>query len=150
MSNQNKQNISPDERLLSEIYKSVSMGSDSVTTIIGKTKDSTLRTALTSQLDGYQRFVNETKAKMNEKNIEVKNPGILSKMPSEISINMTTMIDNSTTKIAEMMINGSTMGVIEIKRTVNKTTGASEDCLKIADDYINFEESNITNMKNYL
>ena len=95
MSNQNKQNISPDERLLSEIYKSVSMGSDSVTTIIGKTKDSTLRTALTSQLDGYQRFVNETKAKMNEKNIEVKNPGILSKMPSEISINMTTMIDNS-------------------------------------------------------
>ena len=150
MSNQKNKNISPDEQLLSEIYKSVSMGSDSVTTIIGKTKDATLRTALTAQLDGYQRFVNETKNKMNEKNIEIKNPGILSKIPAELSINMTTMIDDSTTKIAEMMINGSTMGVIEIKRTVNKANGASEDCVKIANDYINFEESNITNMKNYL
>lgn len=142
--------MSPDEELLSEVYKSVTMGSDSTATMIGKTKDSALRTELTAQLDGYRNFANIAREKLEEKHYKVKQGSIFAKIPAEISINMTTMIDDSNTKIAEMMINGSTMGVIELRRKLRESVGADDDSVKIANDYVSFEEDNINKMKTYL
>ena len=69
-----------------------------------------------------------------------------------MSIMMTTMVDSSTPKIAEMMINGSTMGVINLKKRIKQaqTEGVSQDVVKIASDIMAFEEDNINKMKNYL
>ncbi len=65
---------------------------------------------------------------------------------------MNTMVDSSTPKIAEMMINGSTMGVINLKKRIGQaqTEGVSQDVVKIANDIMAFEEDNINKMKNYL
>lgn len=142
----------PDEGLLQEIYKSVCMGTDSVTTILGRTKDEKLRTELTAQLDGYQNFANITRNKLSDMSVTAKEVGAFAKIPAEVSIMMGTMTDASASKIAEMMINGSTMGVIEMKKRVKQaqTEGASEDNLKIANDVLTFEEDNINKMKSFL
>ncbi len=150
--NMNKQTppVTPDEELLGEVYKSVTMGSDSITTLMSKTTDASMRSDLTTQLEGYQNFATATKTKMYEKNFKVKETSVFTKIPAEVSVNMTTMMDNSNTKIAELMINGSTMGVIGLTRKIRETSGASEDCVKIANDVVAFEENNITKMKTYL
>jgi len=148
--NKQPNTITPDEELLSEVYKSVTMGSDSITTLMSKTTDASMRSDLTTQLEGYQNFATATKTKMYEKNFKVKEASVFTKIPAEVSMNMTTMMDNSNTKIAELMINGSTMGVIELTRKLRETAGASDDCVKIATDVVAFEENNITRMKNYL
>ena len=140
----------PDEELLGEVYKSVTMGSDSITTLMSKTTDASMRSDLTTQLEGYQNFATATKTKMYEKNFKVKEASVFAKVPAEVSMNVTTMMDNSNTKIAEMMINGSTMGVIGLTRKIRDTAGASEDCVRIATDVVKFEENNITKMKTYL
>lgn len=139
-----------DEDLLDEVYKSVTMGSDSVSTLIGKTTDASMRAALTAQLEGYQNFASTARTKMNEKNIKIKEASVFTKIPAEVTMNVTTMMDNSNTKIAEMMINGSTMGIIELTRKIRRTTDASPDCVKIATDVVAFEENNIDKMKTYL
>ncbi len=135
----------PDEELLQEMYKNACMGTDSVTTILGKTKDEKLRCELTAQLDGYQNFANVTRNKLSGMSATAK-------IPAEMSIMMTTMVDSSTPKIAEMMINGSTMGVINLKKRIKQaqTEGVSQDVVKIASDIMAFEEDNINKMKNYL
>ena len=142
--------MTPDEELLGEVYKSVTMGSDSITTLMSKTTDASMRSDLTTQLEGYQNFATATKTKMYEKNFKVKETSVFVKVPAEVSMNVTTMMDNSNTKIAEMMINGSTMGVIGLTRKLRETAGASEDCVRIATDVVKFEENNITKMKTYL
>ena len=65
---------------------------------------------------------------------------------------MNTMVDSSPSKIAEMMINGSTMGVINLEKRVKqaRSEGVSEDVVKIASDMMTFEEDNIQKMKPYL
>ena len=146
----NRQTTTPDEELLGEVYKSVTMGSDSITTLMSKTTDASMRSDLTTQLEGYQNFATATKTKMYEKNFKVKEASVFAKVPAEVSMNVTTMMDNSNTKIAEMMINGSTMGVIGLTRKIRETAGASEDCVRIATDVVKFEENNITKMKTYL
>ena len=52
--------------------------------------------------------------------------------------------------MAEMMINGSTMGIIELTRKIRRTPDASDDCVKIANDVVAFEENNVNRMKTYL
>ena len=87
---------------------------------------------------------------MNEKNYKIKETGVLAKIPAEVTMNVTTMMDNSNTKIAEMMINGSTMGIIEITRKIRRTPCADADSSKIANDVVAFEENNIAKMKTFL
>lgn len=142
--------MSHDEMLLDEIYKSVTMGSDSVSTLIGKTTDTAMKKDLTAQLEGYQRFANTAREKLEAQNMKVKESGVFTKMSAEVALNMTTLVDNSTTKIAEMMINGSTMGVIEITRKLRETPNAADDTKKVASDFVTFEENNIDKMKTYL
>ena len=150
MDKQKKTN--PNEELLQEMYKSVCMGTDSVTTILGRTKDEKLRCELTAQLDGYQNFANITRNKLSEMSVTAKEVGAFAKIPAEVSIRMNTMVDSSPSRIAEMMISGSTMGVIELKKRVKQATsdGVSEDVVKIANDIVTFEEDNINKMKGYL
>ena len=145
-----KDHTTHDEDLLDEVYKSVTMGSDSVSTLIGKTNDASMREALTARLEGYQNFASTTRTKMNEKNYKIKEAGALTKIPAEVTMNVTTMMDNSNTKIAEMMINGSTMGIIELTRKIRRTPCADADSVKIASDVVAFEESGIEQMKTYL
>ena len=142
----------PDEELLQELYKNACMGTDSVTTILGKTKDEKLRCELTAQLDGYQNFANVTRNKLSGMSVTAKEINAFAKIPAEVSIMMNTMVDSSTPKIAEMMINGSTMGVINLKKRIGQaqTEGVSQDVVKIASDIMAFEEDNINKMKNYL
>ena len=142
--------MTEDNALLDEVYKSVTMGSDSVSTLIGKTNDADMRAALTVQLEGYQNFTSTTRTKMNEKNYKIKETGVLAKIPAEVTMNVTTMMDNSNTKIAEMMINGSTMGIIELTRKIRRTPCADADSSKIANDVVAFEENNIAKMKTFL
>lgn len=142
----------PDEEFLQDLYKNACMGTDSVTTVLGKTKDEKLRCELTAQLDGYQNFANTTRNKLSGMSSTAKEISAFAKIPAEISIMMSTMVDNSTSKIAEMMINGSTMGVIDLKKRVKQAEqdGVSEEVVKIANDMMTFEEDNIDKMKNYL
>lgn len=142
--------MTEDRALLDEVYKSVTMGSDSVSTLIGKTNDPSMREALTAQLEGYQNFASTARTKMNEKNYRIKETGVLAKIPAEVTMNVTTMMDNSNTKIAEMMINGSTMGIIELTRKIRRTPCADADSSKIANDVVAFEENNIAKMKTFL
>ena len=104
-----QKNTSPDEMFLQDLYKNACMGTDSVTTILGKAKDEKLRCELTAQLDGYQNFANITRNKLTGMSATAKEITAFAKIPAELSIMMNTMVNSSTSKIAEMMINGSTM-----------------------------------------
>lgn len=147
-----QKNTSPDEMFLQDLYKNACMGTDSVTTILGKAKDEKLRCELTAQLDGYQNFANITRNKLTGMSATAKEITAFAKIPAELSIMMNTMVNNSTSKIAEMMINGSTMGIIDLGKRVKQaqSEGVSEDVVKIANDMMSFEEDNIQKMKTYL
>jgi len=142
----------PGEELLQTVYKNVKMGSDAVTAIIEKTKDANLRRELTSQLESYYGFSISAKNKLTEMHVEAKEPSMISKMPAEFSIKMSTMMDSSDSKIAELMIDGYNMGIVDLQKSINaaKADGAPEDVMNIASGVIAFEQGSIEKMKQYL
>lgn len=63
---------------------------------------------------------------------------------------MQTLTDKSVSHIAEMMIIGSNMGVIDAIRNINKYHNAEEDIVKLMEKLKKFEENNIHTLKEYL
>ncbi len=150
MQEQKKKN--PDVTLLQGIYKTVNMSTDSVLTILGKTKKEELRAELTAELEGYQKFATIVRNKLGEVSVTPEETGILEKLPAELSIRMSTLTDDSAQKLAELMINGSTMGVIELQKELGtaKKAGAAHDNIQLANGVLTFQQENINKMKNFL
>ena len=82
----------------------------------------------------------------------MKFTGMLSKIPADFSIKMSTMMDSSNSKIAEIMIGGYNMGLLDLQKSINqaKAEGVPEDVMNIAESVVAFEEGSIEKMKNYL
>ena len=60
------------------------------------------------------------------------------------------MMDASTGHIAEMMIDGSNMGITDTTKLLNNYDTRDSDAVRLARDVVRFEEHNLETMKRYL
>ncbi len=143
---------SADIALLQTLYRGVSMDSDAILTLLGKAKKEDLRQELTEQLDGYQNFANITRDRLSELSVAAKEVGALAKLPSELSLKMATLTDDSPARIAELMIESSTAGIVSLQKQVSEAqqSGVSPDNVELADGVLNFRQKNINKMKAFL
>lgn len=65
-------------------------------------------------------------------------------------INMQTMTDNSASHIAEMLIIGSNMGIINAVKNMKKYSDAEPTILKLMERLLKFEENNVQQLKEFL
>ncbi len=79
-----------------------------------------------------------------------KEKGPLAQFGVWSGIQMNTAFDKSPDKIAEMMMQGSMMGVIDMSRTLKEYGDTPEDCRKLGENLIKLEENSIQKMKQYL
>ena len=66
------------------------------------------------------------------------------------SIKMSTLKDNSSAHIAEMMTQGTVMGITALTRSMNECTGADREILAIADELLHMEQTYEQTLKSYL
>ncbi|MNJ03052.1 hypothetical protein D3C73_1632290 [compost metagenome] len=67
-----------------------------------------------------------------------------------MSTKMNIQKDDSHSHIAEMIIKGSTMGVTDVTKHLNKFDDVDSDIINLANKLLKIEENNIEEMKNYL
>ena len=149
---ENKHSQNPSEELMQAVYKNVKMGAEAVTTVIGKTKDAHMREELTGQLETCYSFENAANNKLLEMSSEAKKLGVLEKIPADLSIRMSTMMDSSNSRIAEIMIGGYNMGLVDLQKSINqaRAEGVPENIMNIATGLMEFEQGSIEKMKKYL
>ena len=140
--------------MLEKLYKNVKMGADTVVSLLPKidAEDAKFKSDLTMQMSGYESFATRINALLREDGEESQEDSMMTKMSAKIGTTMNTLMDSSVSHIADMIIQGSTMGItdtIKIMREYENTT-ASEASLSLARDIVKFEEDNIERMKAYL
>ena len=69
---------------------------------------------------------------------------------SYMGIQMNTMMDQSESHIADLLIQGNYMGIIECQKLLNHNPYAKEEVKQILTDFQNMQEANIQTMKEYL
>ena len=138
--------------MLEQIYKNVKMGADSILKILSKVSDGKFKTDLTDQINGYEGLASKAKARLKELGVEAKEESAMTKLWSSIGIAMNTLTDSTDSHLAQMVAEGSAMGItdgIKLLRE-NENGDVSEATLKLAREVISFEESNLERAKRYI
>ena len=140
------------ESLLGELYKEMKMGADSLTDILSRAKDGDFRTEITRQIEEYSKFSKTAHDRLCDCGVTPKEEGLMAQMWAKIGTAMNTMTDSSTSHLAQMVIEGDTMGITELTRLVreHENTSCSEGTLSLVRDAIRFLEDAVERTKEYL
>ena len=110
-----------DINALDEIHKGSCMGIDAISFILEKVEDNNLEKLLRKQYKSYkeiQQRVEEIYPKYNEG--KPHSTSTLEQVMTDSMINMKTMKDKTTSHLAELLVQGTNMGIIEGRRILNR------------------------------
>lgn len=133
-----------------EIQRNTEMAIKVIETISDKVYDDDLALQIAKQSLKYSELHNEATKQLVEVKAEPYHSSFFSDMMLKMGIHYNTLLNTSTGHIAELMIKGSNMGVLEMEKTLNHNTEAGERSLLLAKQLIDFEEKNIKRLKDYL
>jgi hypothetical protein len=89
---------------------------------------------------------------MIQAGITPKEENMLTRAGAKIGMVMNTATDSTSEHLAEMMIQGLTMGVTELYRDIGEAeeVGISGEVLSLAQEALEFEEKSVEKLKTYL
>ena len=139
------------EEFLGDLYKNVKMGADSIVNILPKVQDGELKQELTAQLNRYEEFAKEIGDMIYEGGEVPKEEGMMAKLSAKVGMAMNTMMDSTSSHIAQMMIEGATMGITENTKLIRQyeNRSCSERSLSLAKQTVKFMEDSVERTKKY-
>lgn len=147
--------------LLQEVYKGAQMGGDALDQILPKVENPGLRGDLQEQRRGYQSISEEAERQLR----------VLNKCPQPLpgvekamlwgSLQGQTLMNKETSHLAEMVIQGSNMGIVNLTKVLNSYTPVDErdtgvaaerrrQARALAQQAITNEQNSIARLKGYL
>ena len=131
------------KKVLGGILQNAQMARHSTCTVVKYAKDDKFVDTLNSQIDKYDEYIKKAQdlAKKHE---------ITPEQPNGISIKMRFAFGTTDSKIAEMMIKGTAMGIIDVGKLLSRADLVCEDCTCLAKDLLTLEEDKINILKYYL
>ena len=139
-----------DINALDEIHKGACMGKDAIVCVMEKVQDETFKKELEKEFDQYEKMakrIEEIYPKYNEGNPH--ETSVMNKAMTWSGVEMKTFNDKSNSKIAELLLTGVNMGIIEGRRILNKKKINKEVNLVVS-KYVNMQEEFMEKLKEYL
>lgn len=134
--------------LLNLVRQNVQMGIDGIKLVADGTDDKEFHTELMRQLAEYEEIFSEADRLLETLGGEKQDVKAAAKIAAHLSARMKSL-SGSTSKTAESMIQGSTMGITKLIKHINEYNGDGA-ALRIADRLLKTEENNTEQLKKYL
>ncbi|MCH5343788.1 MAG: hypothetical protein J1E64_07095 [Acetatifactor sp.] len=141
---------SQEVKVYREIQKNTEMAMKAIDTISDKVYDDQLAIQISRQSLKYSELHNEATKALLDAKAESYRGSYLSDMMLKTGIHYNTMLNTSTSHIAEMMIRGSNNGIVEMEKILKHNEEAGEKTVSLARQLIDFEQKNIARLKDYL
>ena len=142
--------VKKSEEILAEIYRNCQLALESISDILPEIEDEGIKAEILRQHEEYEKICGRAACLARDKALELKEPNPMKKAMMWGSIKMNTLTDNSRAHIAEMMIQGNTMGMTQSLRNLNDYPGKDERVRDLASKLLRTEEANIEQMKKFL
>lgn len=136
--------------VLNEISKGLQMGIDSISNVSKKVEDSNLKEDLLFQSNEYNNLLARVKTEMENYADETEQLNPMQKAMGWMGVEMNTLTDKSNSKIAELMIQGTNMGIIEGVKLLNQNPDADKDVKETLNKFVKFQENTVEQLKKYL
>lgn len=143
--------VKKSEEILSEIYRNCHLALQSISDILPAVEDEELKAEILREHEEYERISGKAACLARDKGLEVKEPGPVKKAMMWGSIKMSTMMDNSRPHIAEMMIQGTVMGITSLKTSIGDLpVNDDEEITALLKELIELEEDFEKRLKEFL
>ena len=136
--------------ILNELNKGIKMGMDSISNVSEKVQDDIFKQDLKYQYDEYNKILNEVNNELTNYDDFPKELNPMQKAMGWMGVELNTISDKSNSKIAEMMIQGTNMGIIEGVKLLNQNPEADTEVKNVLNEFIRFQENTIEQLKKYL
>lgn len=136
--------------VLDELSKGACMGRDAIHFIMDKVDDDNLKKELDRQYREYKEISEEiNKIYPEYSEDEPHKTSTMNKVMTWYGIEMKTLMDSSTSKIAELLMQGTNMGIIEGRRLLNDKN-TNEEIKNIVEKYVQVQETAVEKLKPFL
>lgn len=139
--------------LLMHIYDVSYMGEYSTNKLLStlKNKNNKIKSLLENELKEYESYKKKSEKLLKKAKIEIPKTSILTKMSSNMGIMMETMKDNSDASIASMLVQGFTMGIVEMETKINNyKEEVNKNTIKLAKNLLKYQQKEIENLKTFM
>ena len=137
-------------KAITDVYKNAHIALQSISDLLPAVEDEDIKTDLKEQYEGYEKIIGEISTIMVENQIERKDVNPFKKAMLWSSIKMKTLMNSSRNQVAEMMINGTVMGVNELTAMKNEGSNLDEEILALLDKLLKLEEDYQERLKKFL
>lgn len=137
--------------ILDEVNKGATMGMDAISYVSEKVKDNDFKQVLDTEYNKYQNIsdrVNDLYSNYSSK--EPHETNTMNKMMTWYGVQMKTMMDDNTSKLSELLMQGTNMGIIEGRRLINQNNNIAPDVKNILHDFVTMQEDSVETLKKYL
>lgn len=145
--------MNENNELLLYVYENCKMGCDTLTTLIRtiQSKDNKIKQLLESELKEFEKYIKESEKLLKKNKVEPKEKSMMASIGSYMGIKIEMIKDNSDAKIADMLVKGMTMGIVDItKKLDNLKEEADKNVKKLAEKLKDYEQSEIKKLKEFL
>ena len=137
--------------ILDEVNKGATMGMDAINYVSDIVNDDTFKKVLDGEYNKYR----DISARVNNlySNYSSKEPhetNTMTKMMTWYGIQMRTIADDTTSKLSELLMQGTNMGIIEGRRLLNQNNNIAPDVKSILHDFVTMQEDSVETLKKYL
>lgn len=139
------------KNVLDEVNKGCSMGMDAITDVLDKVSDNVFKKVLKGEYNKYNNIHDRIEKVYNDySSLEPTETNSVNKAMTSMMINMKTLTDTSNSKIAELLLQGTNMGIIEGRKLLNHKDELDSEVYKILTDFIEMQEDSVETLKKYL
>lgn len=136
--------------VLDELNKGACMGKDAIFFLLDKVKDTKLSATLHDQYEDYLEILKTISEIYPEYSDEKPHKtNTMNKMMTWYGLEMRTMMDASDSKITELMLQGTNMGIIEGRKLLNHKA-VDKKIHAIAEKYVSMQEIAVEKLKTFL
>ena len=137
--------------ILDEVNKGATMGMDAISFVSDIVKDDIFKEVLDIEYNKYKKISNRVNdIYSNYSNKDPHETNAMNKAMTWYGVQMKTMNDDSTSKLSELLMQGTNMGIIEGRRLINQNPNASKDVKDVLNDFVVMQEDSIETLKKYL
>ena len=139
-----------DQEILKEVQKNSGMAINAIDTISEKVHNDELLQELSRERLLYSMIQNKATDKLQSEHSEGYHSSAIEDMMLKGGIQINTFTNCSTSKIAELMIQGSNRGLMSMWKSMNHHQNSGNISLEIAKELMAFEEKSINRLKEFL
>ena len=145
--------MNENNEVLEHMYQDSEMATYSLETLLNelKGKDNKIIKVIEDILKNYENYYKDFKKQLKKEKVNPKSSGMMAKMGSSFGIKKEIIVDNSDSRIADMLIKGLTMGTLDMEKKISKySENIDKKTLKQAEAFLKFQQESIAELKKFL